>query len=97
MNILRPSQLARKLGVSTPTVWRRVKDDPDFPQPVRISPAVTGFVEAEADAYIELKVSQSRVNPIKRATASTAAAASVKKRAVNRMLEAGKQSAMREK
>ena len=88
MNFLRPNHFAKKLGMSTPTLWRRVKQDPDFPQPVRISPAITGFVEAEADAYIELKVNQSRANPNKRTTASTAAAASVKKRANNRLLEA---------
>ena len=97
MNILRPSQFAKKLGMSTPTLWRRVKHDKDFPQPVRISPAITGFVEAEGDAYIKLKVNQSRAYPVKRATALTAAAASVKKRASNRLREAGQQSVMSDK
>jgi len=93
MNFLRPNHFAKKLGMSTPTLWRRVKQDPDFPQPVRISSAITGFVEAEVDAYIELKVNQSRANPTKRATASTAASASVKKRASNRLLDAGSHGA----
>lgn len=86
MNILRPRQLAKKFSMSLPTLWRRVKQDPDFPQPVKLSSGITGFIEAEGDAYIELKVNESRANPIKRATASTAAAASVKKRASNREL-----------
>jgi prophage regulatory protein len=97
MNILRPNHFAKKLGMSTPTLWRRVKQDPDFPQPVRISTAITGFVEAEVDAYIELKVSQSRLNPSKRETALTAAAASVKKRAIDRLLDAGPHGASGER
>lgn len=88
MTLLRPHQLAKKFGISLATLWRRVKQDPDFPQPVKLSDGITAFIEAEGDAYIELKVNEFRANPIKRATTSTAAAASVKKRASNRELAA---------
>jgi prophage regulatory protein len=87
MNIIRPSRTASKIGASLPTLWRWVKDDPDFPQPVKMSGAITGFVESEVDAYIERKVSESRANPTKRTTASAAAAASVKVRADRRQAE----------
>jgi predicted DNA-binding transcriptional regulator AlpA len=87
MNILRPNHLAKKLGMSPATLWRRVKQDPDFPQPVRLSSGMTGFVEAESDAYIERKVDEFRANPTKRTTASVAAAASVKVRADRRQAE----------
>lgn len=81
MNIIRPNRTANKIGASLPTLWRRVKDDPDFPQPVKMSSAITGFVESEIDAYIERKVTESRANPTKRATASKAATVSMEVRA----------------
>ena len=88
MNILRPSQFAKKLGVSVPTIWRRTQDDPNFPQSVRLSAGISGFIEAECESYIELKLHESRAKPTKRATVLTAAAASIKKRASNRLLSA---------
>ena len=84
MNILRPNQLAKKLGLSMPTLWRRVRDDADFPAPVKLSPSMTGFVEAECDAYLGLKVAASRAVPTKRATALKAGAVSAIKRTNNR-------------
>ena len=84
MNILRPSQTAQKVAVSLPTLWRRVKQDPDFPQPVKMSGGVTGFIESEIDTYLTLKVDTFRANPSKRAQASIAATASVVKRATKR-------------
>ena len=86
MNILRPNQFAKKLGYSMPTLWRRARDDPDFPVAVKLSPAMTGFIEAECDAYLELKVAESRAAPTKRPTAAKAAAVSVTKRASRRLL-----------
>jgi predicted DNA-binding transcriptional regulator AlpA len=85
MNILRPNQFAKKLGLSMPTLWRRVQQDPDFPVPIKLSTAITGFIESECDTYLELKVAESRANPTKRATAATAAATSVKNRTNNRL------------
>ena len=90
MNILRPTQLAKKLGVSMPTLWRRVQQDPAFPVPIKLSSAMTGFIESECEAYLELKVAESRATPTKRATAKKAAAASVIQRANNRLKEVAK-------
>lgn len=50
--VLRPAQLAKKFSVSVPTVYRRVRQDPHFPQPFKLSERVTGFYEDEADAYL---------------------------------------------
>ena len=90
MNILRPSQFAKKLGVSVPTIWRRTQDDPAFPKAIRLSAGISGFVEAECNSYLELKLHESRSKPSKRATVLTASAASVEKRASNRLLSAAK-------
>jgi predicted DNA-binding transcriptional regulator AlpA len=94
MNILRPNQLAKKLGLSMPTLWRRVQQDPDFPVPIKLSTAVTGFIESDCETYLELKVAESRANPTKRATAATAAAISVKNRTNNRQRDACHQSSL---
>lgn len=43
------------IGVSAPTVWRYVKNDPSFPKPFHLSPAVTCWDEDELFAWLESK------------------------------------------
>ena len=50
---LRPAQVAEKLGVSVPTVWRYARNNPKFPRPAKLSERVTVFDEAELDAYLD--------------------------------------------
>ena len=52
--IIRPNDVAAKLGISIPTLYRRMKD-PDFPDKIRISKQATGFVESEINDWIETK------------------------------------------
>ena len=49
---LRPAQVAAKLSVSLPTIWRYVRDNPVFPRPSKLSERVTVFDEAEVDAFL---------------------------------------------
>jgi predicted DNA-binding transcriptional regulator AlpA len=49
---LRPAQVAEKLGVSVPTIWRYCRNNPKFPRPSKLSERVTVFDEAELDAYL---------------------------------------------
>lgn len=63
MKILRDVQVAEKLGMARATVWRKAKDDPDYPKPVRISENITGWLESEIDAYIARKVAEYRDKP----------------------------------
>ena len=45
--------LKTKLGIGgSATVYRRIRDDPHFPKPVKIG-RLTRFVDAEVDSYIE--------------------------------------------
>lgn len=61
MKIIRDVRVAEKIGAkSRTTVWRKAKSAPDFPQPVSISPGITGWIEAEVDAYIARKVAEAR-------------------------------------
>ena len=50
---LRPAQVAEKLGVSVPTIWRYCRSKPDFPKARKLSERVTVFDEAELDAYLD--------------------------------------------
>jgi predicted DNA-binding transcriptional regulator AlpA len=51
----RMGALCAYLGVSTATGWRRVHDDPTFPQPIKVSAGVTVFDLRDADIYIASK------------------------------------------
>ena len=51
---LRPKAVAQKLGISTSTIWRWVKDSSmNFPQPVKLTPTITVFNGPEVDVWIE--------------------------------------------
>jgi predicted DNA-binding transcriptional regulator AlpA len=49
-------QLRAKLGGEKPldpsTIWRRTKNDPDFPRPFYLWNAAPRWVEEEVDAYM---------------------------------------------
>ena len=45
-------QVARKMGVSDVFVWTRAKTDPEFPQPLKLGPMTTRWLENEVDAWI---------------------------------------------
>lgn len=49
---LRPAQVAAKLGVSVPTIWRYARQNPAFPRPSKLSERVTVFDESEIDAFL---------------------------------------------
>jgi len=48
---LRPKQAAEFLGIGLSTIWKWVKDKPDFPRPINLTPRVTAFDEAELVAW----------------------------------------------
>lgn len=52
---LRPRQAADFLGIGISTLWRWVKEDPDAPQPIRLSTRVTVFREADIVAWRDRK------------------------------------------
>mgnify|MGYP001568737467 FL=1 len=83
MQILRIQKTAEILGISVPTVWRKAKTEPDFPQPVKLSANVTGFVADEVQSYLERKVAEYRENPTKREGAFKAAKVSAQVRREN--------------
>lgn len=57
---LRPVQTAQKLGIGLSTVWAKVKTDPLFPQPIKIGPRTTVFLEAELDQYLAVCAERSK-------------------------------------
>lgn len=48
-------QVAERYGVSAPTVWRWVKDQAGFPQPVKLSPGCTRWRLADLEAFEKTK------------------------------------------
>jgi prophage regulatory protein len=80
MRILRVGEVAKKIGGSVAWVWRKSKDDPEFPKPVKISPNITGWIETELDEYLTCKVTEHRAAPGKSATVDKAAAISAERR-----------------
>lgn len=48
----RPAQSAVHLQIGVSTLWKWVKEKPDFPQPIKLSPRVTVFRIADLDAFI---------------------------------------------
>ncbi|MFM5013648.1 helix-turn-helix transcriptional regulator [Aeromonas veronii] len=51
--LLTQHETCKQLGISRPTLWRRRKDDPAFPQPVYIGPRAVRFKLSDVEAYIE--------------------------------------------
>ncbi|MCW2312059.1 helix-turn-helix transcriptional regulator [Rhodoferax antarcticus] len=54
--ILRYADLEHQLGMNRITIWRRTKNDPTFPRPIRLGggrTAAVGFLAAEVEAWIE--------------------------------------------
>ncbi len=61
MKIIRDVRVAEKIGAkSRATVWRKARADASFPQPVKVSEGITGWVEAEVDSYLERLVAEAR-------------------------------------
>lgn len=58
---LRVPDVAAFLGCGVATVWRRTKDDPTFPKPIKLSPRVTVWRLTELEDWISSRRVQSTV------------------------------------
>jgi prophage regulatory protein len=56
IQILRVPAVAKKLGISRPTIYRWLQQDPSFPRPIKIGSYAVGWLESELDAFIESRV-----------------------------------------
>ena len=57
LGLIRVKDLARRLSVSTATIWNMTNPksrhyNPNFPKPVKVSANVTGWLENEIAAYL---------------------------------------------
>lgn len=48
---LRPSEVARRTGLSIPTIWR-MRRRGEFPQPFRLSRGAVAWLETDIDTWI---------------------------------------------
>lgn len=51
----RAKELALYLGMGESTVWKRVKEDPNFPRPISLSANMTVFNIQEVNEYVALQ------------------------------------------
>lgn len=58
--LLKSAEVADRLGITLLTLYRHIKDDPDFPPPIRISRRVMRFHPDDVDAYVNKLRNQSR-------------------------------------
>ena len=55
MRAIRLPEVVHLTGLSRPSVWRFVKTEPGFPQPFKLSEAITCWDEQEVLDWIESK------------------------------------------
>lgn len=58
-NIIRRSELARRLSISTTTLWRWVRTG-RLPAPICLGPNTVGWREAEIEAWLEQRALEAR-------------------------------------
>lgn len=51
--VMRPKAAAEYLGMGLSTVWRRAKEDPDFPKPVKLGPRTTCFYTTDIVSFLD--------------------------------------------
>ncbi len=52
---VRPREAAAILGIGLSTFWLRIKTDPNFPKPFKLSPKTTVVRRADLEAYVAAK------------------------------------------
>jgi prophage regulatory protein len=57
---LRPAKVAEKLDIGLSTLWKKAKDDPAFPKPIKLAARTTIFLENEIDEYLAALAAKSR-------------------------------------
>jgi prophage regulatory protein len=68
---LRPAAAARKLGIGMSTLWKKIRTDPAFPQPIAIAPRITVLMESDLDEYLAVCAAKTRTARQGRISSST--------------------------
>lgn len=63
MEILRLPELMRVTGLTRSRVYFNVKNDPQFPKPVKLSERATGWVREEVEAWLRSRVAARDAKP----------------------------------
>lgn len=58
-----PASVCDRLAMGNTWLYERLKDDPEFPQPIKIGSS-TRFLEHEVNEWIEKKIEKSRSSVI---------------------------------
>lgn len=57
IQLLRPRDAAKRLGIALSTFWLWAKNDPDFPRLIRLG-KTTSVSASDLDAYVHTKANQ---------------------------------------
>lgn len=57
---LRVGGVAAKFGIGVSSVWFRTKTEPGFPQPIKIGPNTTIWIESDLDEFVEQQIAKTR-------------------------------------
>ena len=52
MKVLRLPAVLERIGLSKSTLWRLINDG-EFPEPIKLGPRATGWLEEEVEAWIK--------------------------------------------
>jgi predicted DNA-binding transcriptional regulator AlpA len=60
---LKDSEVAQRVACTKNHVWRRAKNEPEFPKPVSLGPKCTRWKGEDVEAFIEMRSSESWEKP----------------------------------
>lgn len=53
--VLRPKQAAAYIGMSLPSLWRFMREDPTFPRAFKLGANASGILREELDEWLDRK------------------------------------------
>lgn len=58
LNLIRAEEVAKKMSCSKATLYRVIREDPDFPKPIKFNSRWVAYFECEIDAYLIKKAAK---------------------------------------
>ena len=63
--LLRAKDAAPYLGIGKSKLYKILKDDPTFPEPIRLSSKCVGWMPRQLDAWLESKLGESAKSEVR--------------------------------
>jgi predicted DNA-binding transcriptional regulator AlpA len=67
MRLITRREFRRRCGnIGRTTEWRGLRDDPDWPELVAITPGLSGYIETEVEAFLRRRAARRLPRPERR-------------------------------